>query len=240
MIHPYPSNFRITSTFLQHKRRKPPSKNPGVDYAMPMLTPIYAHENGHVSCGVDKAGNVWALCRGNVFTFEHVHIQLCKKVGPVKQGETIAFSGNSGNSTGPHTHLTVYLKGKRVDAEPLLNNLYIKNDSMDIKKIAKVFSTDRSDVWKAVDGVPGEVIKWWRNGGVYEYVARLYALERLDVLEHYAWKWKNRDDELLRWYYEIGYGEYNFNTWYPTTGVNNPATEILKNKLKEINKLSKL
>ena len=82
----------------------------GIDYGCPVGTPIFASENGVVRyAGFDKTGY------GNCVIIEHdafhatlyahlVTIRTTAVGRKVTQGEIIGYSGNTGNSTGPHLH----------------------------------------------------------------------------------------------------------------------------------------
>lgn len=82
----------------------------GIDYGCPVGTPIFASENGVIRyAGFDKTGY------GNCVIIEHdashatlyahlVTIRTTTVGRKVMQGEIIGYSGNTGNSTGPHLH----------------------------------------------------------------------------------------------------------------------------------------
>ena len=103
----------------------------GLDIATPLFSPIYAPANGiilyahaPVSSNNGYLGNYcgWPLGGGNTIatimavgnqlygvTFAHLSNQLCVKAGQsVSQGTILAYSGNSGNSTGPHVHIEIF------------------------------------------------------------------------------------------------------------------------------------
>lgn len=83
----------------------------GVDYGVPLGTPVYAAASGRVvrvtnggSYGqrieIEHNGKVWTL-------YAHLS-QASVRVGQtVNAGQVIGKSGNSGNSTGPHLHFEV-------------------------------------------------------------------------------------------------------------------------------------
>ena len=81
----------------------------GEDYACPIGTPIYAPHDGvvratynaggygnYIKLKFDEDGFGWEVVLG--------HLSEILKTGPVKKGELIAKSGNSGTSTNPHLH----------------------------------------------------------------------------------------------------------------------------------------
>lgn len=91
----------------------------GVDWGTPTGTPIYASSGGTVA----KAG--WIGSYGYAVFINHpdgrqtryAHLsKVLVSVGQtVKQGERIALSGNTGNSTGPHLHFEMWINGARVN-----------------------------------------------------------------------------------------------------------------------------
>lgn len=97
----------------------------GLDFGAPMGTPIFSAESGKVIAVGDQDNyktNGKKLCwRGaygkfvlikheNNLTTLYAHMSLWTvKVGDsVKRGEVIGYVGNTGRSTGPHLHFTVY------------------------------------------------------------------------------------------------------------------------------------
>ncbi len=115
------SGGRVTSSF---GRRKAPTAgastyHKGVDWAIPTGTKVVASSGGTVT----KAG--WASAGGYVVYIKHPdgretrykHLsKVLVKVGQkVKQGETIARSGNTGVSTGPHLHFEMWINGTAVN-----------------------------------------------------------------------------------------------------------------------------
>lgn len=90
----------------------------GIDFSTPIGTPVLASETGIIK----STGNSDLMCfRGsygkwiliehpNKLTTLYAHLSLIKVVPgqTVSRGDIIASSGNSGYTTGPHLHFTVY------------------------------------------------------------------------------------------------------------------------------------
>jgi len=89
-------------------------KHEGVDLSVPIRTPVYACAAGQVKIAEVRKGY------GNCVRIQHVrngerwwtwygHLsQIRCQVGDiVDAGQVIGLSGNTGNTTGPHLHLTV-------------------------------------------------------------------------------------------------------------------------------------
>lgn len=93
----------------------------GLDMGVPVGTPIMACASGTVilSRYSASAGNYIIIDHGNGMTTVYMHnSSLLVSVGQVVQrGETIALSGNTGWSTGPHCHLGVRVNGAYVDPQ---------------------------------------------------------------------------------------------------------------------------
>lgn len=94
----------------------------GVDFAVPMHSPIYAAADGYIKKIVkDKKGygNHIMIEHGNGFKtrYAHMHTIAVKERQRIVRGQQIGTSGNSGASTAPHLHYEVYFNGNAV--EPL-------------------------------------------------------------------------------------------------------------------------
>jgi len=121
------SGGRLSSGFGGRKapKRGASTNHKGVDWAVPTGTAIMA------SCGgtVTKAG--WASGYGYVVYIKHpdgreTRYGHCSKVlvsagQTVSQGQKIALSGNTGNSTGPHLHFEIRINGTAVNPLNYLN-----------------------------------------------------------------------------------------------------------------------
>lgn len=91
----------------------------GIDIAAAIGTKIVAPAAGHVLfVGRDGAyGNLLRIDHGHGLVTQYGHLQSCNvQIGDyVKRGDTIAFLGNSGRSTGPHLHYEVWQNGFAVN-----------------------------------------------------------------------------------------------------------------------------
>ena len=81
----------------------------GIDYLCPTGTEILASADGIVMWAgwMDKGwGNLVILFHNNQVStvYAHLYDVTVKPGQQVKQGELIGYSGNTGNSTGPHLH----------------------------------------------------------------------------------------------------------------------------------------
>lgn len=103
----------------------------GIDIAVPMGSPVYASESGVVIySGWSKGyGNLVIIKhRDNKSTYYGHNLELLVKEGErVNQGKIIAFSGNTGISTGPHLHFEIRVNGRTVDPMKYLNKHYLNN-----------------------------------------------------------------------------------------------------------------
>ena len=104
----------------------------GIDFAAPVGTPFYAAGSGTVTkvvkyCNVGDRrcnggfGNYVAVKHTNNYTTEYAHISRVasniKNGTKVKQGQVIAYVGNTGITTGPHLHYGVIYNGERINPD---------------------------------------------------------------------------------------------------------------------------
>ncbi|HJI58969.1 MAG TPA: peptidoglycan DD-metalloendopeptidase family protein [Succinivibrionaceae bacterium] len=142
---PFHSRVRVTSPF--NPRRLHPvtgrvRPHNGVDFGMPVGSLISAPSDGVVDkAGFSRSAGYFIVLRHSS-TVSTVYMHLSKlSVRPgqrVKQGATIARSGNTGISTGPHLHYEVRIGGRAV------NPLRVKLDNQRVElnsKSRKAFAT---------------------------------------------------------------------------------------------------
>jgi murein DD-endopeptidase MepM/ murein hydrolase activator NlpD len=131
-------NAVITQKFgktVDSKRLYAVGTHSGVDFRAAVGTPVYAVADGIVegtgdtdkTCPRASFGK-WVFIRhDNGLSTAYGHLSLIKTTPgvTVKKGDLIAYSGNSGHTTGPHLHLTVYAsngvngeEGARVTSRP--------------------------------------------------------------------------------------------------------------------------
>ncbi|MBO5137116.1 MAG: M23 family metallopeptidase [Spirochaetaceae bacterium] len=121
-IYPLSGNWRLTSRF--GKRADPftgvDSSHTGIDMAMSQGSPIKAAMSGKIiGIGYTNVyGNYVIIDHENGYQTLYAHMQkpcTLKKGQYVNQGAQIGLVGNTGYSTGPHLHFTVYKNGKLID-----------------------------------------------------------------------------------------------------------------------------
>ncbi|MBQ4059731.1 MAG: peptidoglycan DD-metalloendopeptidase family protein [Lachnospiraceae bacterium] len=117
----YPcTNWNITSRYGYRWGRL----HAGTDVGVPIGTTVRASRGGQVTVSgwVGGYGNCVMIDHGDGVVTVYGHLNECLvSVGQyVNQGETIALSGNTGRSTGPHLHFEIRIGGVAVDPEPYL------------------------------------------------------------------------------------------------------------------------
>ena len=116
-------NARISSRFGRrlHPIFKDYRNHHGIDYAAPSGTKVFASGDGTVTQAkwVGGYGYFVKIRHNSEYTTGYAHLKsFAKGIRPgvrVKQGQVIAYVGNTGRSTGPHLHFEVVKNGKKVD-----------------------------------------------------------------------------------------------------------------------------
>lgn len=123
-------------------------KHTGLDFSAPINTPIYASADGVV----DFAAGNWNGGYGQLvkithsFGFKTYYAHLNKivvKSGQfVKKGQVVAYSGNTGISTGPHLHYEVRFLNQPIDP--------INFVKWDMKNFDSIFEKERAIKWQSL------------------------------------------------------------------------------------------
>jgi murein DD-endopeptidase MepM/ murein hydrolase activator NlpD len=89
----------------------------GLDYAVAIGTPVLAAQAGKVTTVANDPTGYGLYVRISNGVYETIYAHLSKvlvKVGDaVSIAQPIGLSGNSGNSTGPHLHMSLRISGMR-------------------------------------------------------------------------------------------------------------------------------
>jgi murein DD-endopeptidase MepM/ murein hydrolase activator NlpD len=125
-------NVRITQRFgksVAAKRLYVSGSHNGVDFGAPIGTAVKATADGVIA----GTGDTDLTCRGASFgrwilikhinglatTYGHLSVIGVSSGQTVKRGDVIGYSGNTGYSTGPHVHISVYpANAVRVENRP--------------------------------------------------------------------------------------------------------------------------
>lgn len=101
-----------------------PDMHRGVDFPVPVGTPVRAMAGGRVRyAGVQQGYGtvIWIDHGGEVLSvYAHLSELRVSTSDPVAPGAVIGLSGATGNVTGPHLHFEVWRWGRPVDPTPLL------------------------------------------------------------------------------------------------------------------------
>lgn len=131
---PVKQPFRISShfdPFRLHPVLKRTTPHNGTDFAVGIGTPVFAPADGVVYEAAHRAGN------GNFIRIRHAnnmktyYLHLSKfivKSGPVKRGQLIALSGNTGRSTGPHLHYELHNSQGPIDSQKGVSNQSLSHE----------------------------------------------------------------------------------------------------------------
>lgn len=119
-----------------------PGVHYGIDFSVPVGTPVHAAGMGTVSYEANEPGgygNVITLDHAGGFQTRYAHLSQFKvaKGDSVPAGAVIGLSGGAagaegaGNSTGPHLHFEIRINGSPVDPKPYLAGTATGNAGVD-------------------------------------------------------------------------------------------------------------
>lgn len=122
-VYPFRQEYPITSNWQHHKNTGGErAKYAGTDFGTPVGVDILAPQDGTCSSHVDHHGGKYALLVNSEFLWILLHLSEVTKIGNVRAGEKIGLTGNTGWTTGPHTHIELRKNGVNIDPEPYLLN----------------------------------------------------------------------------------------------------------------------
>lgn len=121
--------FSITTMFGEHDSlHQTVNGHSGVDIAVPIGTPLTSLVDGEVTKIVDAANTNYGLAvhikesgTNKEVIFGHLSEVKVHLHEHVNVGELVALSGNSGASSGAHTHVQIrlFINGKPVNIDPM-------------------------------------------------------------------------------------------------------------------------
>ncbi|TLD82310.1 M23 family metallopeptidase [Helicobacter sp. MIT 05-5293] len=119
----------------------------GVDFATEIGTPVYATADGVVNAAGFSTGGYGNLVKvdhslGFMTYYAHLNKIVVKKGMFVKRGQLIAYSGNTGQSTGPHLHYEVRFLGNVINPKNFMEWTMSDFDS--------IFTKERSIAWQSL------------------------------------------------------------------------------------------
>ncbi|UXI02872.1 M23 family metallopeptidase [Photobacterium sp. TY1-4] len=116
----------------------------GLDFAVNTGTPVYAPADGVVSAvrpSKQGSGNYLRLRHAFGFTSSYSHLKkfAVRNGDFVNKGDLIAYSGNSGLSSGPHLHYEVRFVGRALDPAPFVD--------WEMDNFEQIFEKERNVKW---------------------------------------------------------------------------------------------
>lgn len=124
------ANGKITTPYKKLGKMWSKGYHTGVDFAVPIGTDIIAVADGKIeNANWGKAYGVQLVqsVPGGWVIYAHLSSTLVKPGDTVVKGQSIAKSGNSGNSSGPHLHFEYrsairWSAGQDLDPQGILNS----------------------------------------------------------------------------------------------------------------------
>jgi len=112
----------------------------GIDYAVPVGTPVSASAAGRVSFAGQQSGfgNIVQVDHGGGIVSSYAHLsQISVSVGQqVAAGQLLGLSGATGTVTGPNLHFGIALNGTAVDPESYLVQASLPNVVPPVDQVA--------------------------------------------------------------------------------------------------------
>ena len=119
----------------------------GQDFAVNTGTPIYAPADGAIEAirpSNKGSGNFLRILHSYGFSSSYSHLSkfVVKKGDFIKKGDLIAYSGNSGLTSGPHLHYEVRFIGRPLNPKPFLD--------WNVDKFDTIFKNVRGIGWESL------------------------------------------------------------------------------------------
>ena len=172
----------------------------GWDIAAPLWTPLYAPHDGKAkevidegSVGYGKYVKVESDIEGS--TIAHLAKFSVNQGQDLKEGDLIGYSGNSGNSTGPHYHWGYY-RTKTRNRDNGFNGYIDQTDWLNSAIIAQPITQEFLD--QTI--IPKELLNWFEDLEIQQIRGLLKDLKRLQAKnEDLTKKLQDCGIELSKW-----------------------------------------
>lgn len=115
----------------------------GIDFACGIGTPIFATADGVIKES-SRNGHGYGICinvdhsNGFETKFAHLSKSLVKTGDQITRGQLIAYSGNTGRSTGPHLHYELIKDGVKVNPADYIYGDLLPMEYQQLKSVAAV------------------------------------------------------------------------------------------------------
>lgn len=123
MKYPFSGKYPITAKFGATGKRWGRGSHDGTDFGLPSGTHVESIEDGTVlEVGENsRSGKFAHIDSGSIrHWYSHLSSVEVNKGDSVKEGQQIAHSGQTGNTSGPHLHLTIWENDKKVDPAEII------------------------------------------------------------------------------------------------------------------------
>ena len=147
----YPiTNYKIISADYGYRRHPvffTQHLHSGIDFAADKGTPVYATADGVVESAEMNYGGYGVLVKldhsfGFRTYYAHLDRATVSRGSFVKKGQVIAYSGNSGISTGPHLHYEIRFLGNVLNPRHFIN--------WNMRNFSSIFEKERSISWQSL------------------------------------------------------------------------------------------